>query len=135
MAKMQGLAHVGVFITEIGKSRKFYEDVLDFETIFEGGITEADGSYTKIAFIKNGNLVIELVETANPQKRQDGWVDHIAIAVEEIESVRKMLEDRGVEFETKEVLFGESVFPNGTKWLTFRGPDGEHLEINEIMPF
>ena len=61
------------------------------------------------------------METANPQKRQDGWVDHIAIAVEDIESVRKMLEDRGVEFETKEVLFGESVFLNGTNGLPSAG--------------
>ena len=50
MAKMQGLAHVGVFITEIGKSRKFYEDVLDFETIFEGGITAV--SYTHLDVYK-----------------------------------------------------------------------------------
>lgn len=33
MAKMEGLAHIGVFITDIERSKKFYEDVLDFETI------------------------------------------------------------------------------------------------------
>ncbi len=135
MAKLEGLAHIGIFITDVAKSKKFYEDVLDFETTWECGLLEADGTTTKIAFVKNGNLVLELVETANPQKRQDGWVDHIAIAVEDIEAVQKMLLERGVEFESKDVIFGDTVFPNGTKWLTFRGPDGEHLEINEIMPY
>ncbi|MEG2881426.1 MAG: VOC family protein [Christensenella sp.] len=135
MAKMEGLAHIGVFITDLARSKKFYEDVLDFTTTLECGIDEADGTVTNIAFVKNGNLVLELVETADPQKRADGWVDHIAIATEDIEGVQAMLEGRGIEFETKVPVFGKNVFPNGTKWLTFRGPDGEHLELNEVMAY
>lgn len=135
MAKMEGLAHIGVFISDLERSKKFYEDVLDFETIYECGIEEKDGTTTNIAFVKNGNLVLELVCTANPQKRQDGWIDHIALAVEDIESVQKMLENRGIEFEMDAPVLGMNVFPNGTKWLTFRGPDGEHLEVNEVFPY
>lgn len=135
MAKMEGLAHIGIFITDLGRSKKFYEDVLEFETIYECGLEEKDGTTTQIAFVKNGNLVLELVETANPQKRQDGWVDHIAMAVEDIESIQKMLEERGVKFETDAPVFGKNVFPNGAKWLTFRGPDGEHLEVNEVFAY
>lgn len=135
MAKMEGLAHIGVFISDLERSKKFYEDVLDFETIYECGIEEKDGTTTNIAFVKNGNLVLELVCTANPQKRQDGWIDHIALAVEDIESVQKMLENRGIEFEMDAPVLGMNVFPNGAKWLTFRGPDGEHLEVNEVFPY
>lgn len=135
MAKMEGLAHIGIFITDLARSKAFYGDVLDFETVYECGLKENDGTTTKIAFVKNGNLVLELVETANPQKRADGWVDHVALAVEDIESVQKMLSERGVVFETEAPVFGQNVFPNGTKWLTFRGPDGEHLEINEVLAY
>ena len=135
MAKMEGLAHIGVFITDIERSKKFYEDVLDFETIWECGVEEKDGTVTNVAFVKNGSLVLELVRTANPQKRQDGWVDHIALAVEDIEGIQKILEERGIEFEMDAPVLGASVFPNGAKWLTFRGPDGEHLEINEVFPY
>lgn len=135
MAKMEGLAHIGVFITDLARSKEFYEEVLDFETIYECGVPEADGTTTDVAFVKNGNLVLELVRTANPQKRQDGWVDHIALAVEDIESIQKLLEERGIRFETDKPVLGANVFPNGAKWLTFRGPDGEHLEINEVFPY
>jgi len=135
MAKMEGIAHVGVFITDLDRSREFYEDILDFKTIYECSLKEQDGTTTNIAFVKNGNLVLELVQTANPQKRTDGWIDHVALAVEDIESIQKLLEQRGVEFETDAPVFGKNVFPNGTKWLTFRGPDGEHLEINEVFAY
>ena len=54
MAKMEGLAHIGVFITDIERSKKFYEDVLDFETIWECGVEEKDGTVTNVAFVKNG---------------------------------------------------------------------------------
>lgn len=133
MAKMEGLAHVGLFVTDIERTKKFYHDILDFETIYECDIPEADGSTTRVAFIRNGNLTIEVVMTANPQKRQDGWFDHVAIAVENIEEIRDMLSARGVRFETEEIVFNPAVFPKGSKWILFRGPDNEHLEITEVM--
>ncbi|MEG1656866.1 MAG: VOC family protein [Christensenellaceae bacterium] len=133
MAKMQGLAHIGVFITDIERSKKFYHDILEFETIYECKVDEADGTVTKVAFVQNGNLTLELVQTANPQIRKDGWVDHIALKVEDIASIQKTLAERGVKFETEEIVHNVDVFPNGSKWLTFRGPDNEHLEISEVL--
>ena len=135
MAKLEGLAHVGLFIMDLERSKAFYRDILDFNVIYECENEDADGSVAKIAFIQNGNLVIELVEFENPQAKGDGIVDHIAIAVEDIEEVKKMLAGRGITFESGETAFGKTVFPNGTKWVMFRGPDGEHLELNEIMPY
>ncbi len=135
MAKMEGLAHVGLFVTDIEKTKAFYGDVLDFEVVYECGVEEADGTTTKVAFIRNGNLTIEVIQTAAPQKRADGWFDHIAIAVEDIDAIRDMLAQRGVVFESEEVVFNRAVFPNGSKWILFRGPDNEHLEITEVVKY
>jgi len=135
MAKINGLAHIGLFITDIEKSKKFYTEILEFETIYECGLGEPDGTTTKIAFLKNGDLTIELVQVANPAKRADGWVDHIALKVENIEAVRDTLLSRGVKFETDDITFAPGVFPNGSKWILFRGPDNEHLEITEVMKY
>ena len=135
MAKINGLAHIGLFITDIEKSKKFYGDVLEFETVYECALDEPDGTATKIAFMKNGDLTIELVQVAKPAKRADGWVDHIALKVEDIEAVRDTLLSRGVKFETDDITFASSVFPNGSKWILFRGPDNEHLEITEVMKY
>lgn len=130
--KLEGLAHVGVFVADIEASKEFYTEMLDFEVIEETGIEDNDG-LIKIAFIENGNLVIELVQFPNHREKADGPVDHIALRATNIEALKELLEERGIVFEEEEITFGSTVFPNGSKWILFRGPDGEHLEINEVL--
>ncbi|GHU66465.1 lactoylglutathione lyase [Clostridia bacterium] len=133
MAKMQGLAHVGLFVNDLERSVTFYTDVLEFDVIWRCGLDEPDGTSTKIAFVKNGDLTIEIVGRAVAEERKDGWHDHIAIAVEDIEEVAGDLRKKGISFESAEPVFSDRVFPHGAKWLTFRGSDGEHLEITEVL--
>ncbi len=133
MIEMNGLAHVGVFVKDLNRSVAFYRDILDFEKTWEFSATEEDGSVSKAAFVKNGNLVLELIQPGNPQERVDGRVDHVAILVKNIEAVRGELQARGVVFETEEIVHNQDAAPNGSKWILFRGPDQEHLELTEIL--
>ncbi len=132
MAKMSGLAHIGVFVTDLERSKAFYRDMLEFEVIHECQLANEDGM-VDIAFVRNGTLTLELVRFPNPKQNVDGWVDHIAIAVEDIEAIKKMLEERGLQFEEPAITHAPGVMPNGAKWIMFRGPDGEHLELNEVL--
>jgi len=132
MGKLEGLAHIGVYVADVEKSKEFYESVLDFKTV-SWCVLDEPGGATKVAFVKNGSLTLELIQNPTPQNRSDGVVDHIAMAVEDIEAVRDILESRGVEFETKDVVIEPRMFLNGAKWLLFRGPDNEYLEIIEAM--
>lgn len=131
--KMSGLAHVGLFIKDVEVSKKFYTEILGFETI-EEVVTPGEDGDTKVAFVKNGNLVLELVQFPKFNPVKDGLVDHFAIAVEDIEACKKALEEKGIEFES-DVVVAPGVFPNGSKWVLFRGPDGEHLELTEVAPY
>lgn len=124
-----GLAHIGLFVADRERSVKFYTEVLEFGVIWE---CELEGP-CKIAFIRNGDCTIEVVQRAEGANSGDGVVDHIAMRVRNIEAMQQKLIERGVEFETAEPVFDKRVFPNGAKWLMFRGPDGEHLEISEVM--
>lgn len=128
MVKMEGLAHVGLFIKDLERTVKFYEEILDFETIERTQVEDM-----KIAFLKNGNLIIEVVQPSTPPERGDGWFDHIAFKCTNIEGVREKLLAKGIEFEDKEIYHAPQVFPNGAKWILFRGPDNEHLELNEVL--
>lgn len=127
-AKMEGLAHVGLFIKDIERTEKFYTEILDFEVI-ERTQVERD----KVVFLKNGNLIIEAVQPYEQKTRGDGWFDHVAFKVENIEEVRDNLLKRGIVFEEKDIYDAPQVFPNGARWILFRGPDGEHLELNEVL--
>ena len=130
---INGLAHIGVFIKDIDASKKFYEDILGFEKIWEC-VIDGDGGDVKIAFEKKGDLVLEFVQLpGEPDRPADGIVAHIAMAVKDIEKVRADLEGRGIVFLEDEIVFNAAVFPNGAKWTNFKGPDGEVLELNEIL--
>jgi lactoylglutathione lyase len=132
MAKLEGLAHVGVFIADIERSKQFYAEILDFELIYECTLDDKNGP-VKLAFLRNGNLTLELVQFADFRQKADGTVDHFAIAAEDIEKVCEALIDRGIAFETKEIGYASNVFANGCKGIFFRGPDNERIEIVEIL--
>jgi len=38
-----------------------------------------------------------------------------------------------VVFETPEICSKMDMFERGTKWLIFRGPDNEHLELAQVL--
>ena len=125
-----GLGHVGIFITDMERSKAFYRDVLDFDCVYE--YTMEDG--TQIAFIRNGDCTLELVRNVSPEQRVDGWVDHVAFRVRNIEAVQAALVQRGLSvYDSDEIVHNPKCFPGGAKWVLFRGPDGEHLEITEVL--
>ena len=127
MGKITGLGHIGIFIKDVEVSQKFYEDVLGFECTCK---FEDNGE--KIAFVQKGDCVIELVQLVTPEDRKDGVVDHVALAVENLDEVQKELEAKGIVFETEVPEYIAKCF-NGYRYLLFRGPDGEHLEIGELL--
>jgi lactoylglutathione lyase len=127
-----GLAHVGIFVKDIEVSKKFYCDVLDFTIDHENSLYEGS-NVIKLAFISSGTCLIELVQLPAINDRTDGPIDHLAFCVKDIEKVKATLESRGVRFETEEITFAPHFFDKGDRWIFFKGPDGEKLEINEVL--
>lgn len=132
MASMGGLAHAGLCIRDYDACKDFYTRVLGFEVAWECELEEDDG-VTKVMFLRSGDLTIEAFCPQNSGDRVDGLWDHVAIRVTDIEEVQKELEAKGVKFETDAPVFRAEVFANGSKWLMFRGPNGERLELTEVL--
>jgi lactoylglutathione lyase len=130
MAKLGGLAHIGVYTSNIDRSIQFYTGILDFEQFSESVVVE-NNSPVKLAFLCNGNLILELIEFAKPFHRGDGTIDHFAIASEDIETICERLKTKGIVFETQEIGYAANVLENGCKGIFFRGPDNERIEIVE----
>lgn len=121
-------AHVGLYIKDVERSKKYYAEVLGFECICQ--FTNPAGDI--LAFMKSGSLIIELIQHKVWMDRRDGLFDHIAMQVDDIEAVSALLKARGVQFED-DIFFDVNVFDHGVKYQAFRGPDGEHLEIYQVM--
>jgi lactoylglutathione lyase len=132
MAKLEGLAHVGIYVSNLKESARFYSETLNFVLFNECALENNDGK-VKLGFLRSGNLVLELIELEKPPFRCDGLVDHFAIASEDIETVCEKLRDQGIVFETEEIAYAPNVLGNGCKGIFFRGPDNERIEIVEIL--
>ncbi len=126
--EVKGVAHIGLYIKDVERSKKFYTEVLGFETICE--FVSLEGN--RMAFVKSGNLIIELIQHKVRMDRRDGLFDHIAMEVEDIEQTSKQLKALGTTFES-DIYFDDLVFERGVKYQAFRGPDGEHLEIYQTL--
>lgn len=124
---IEGLAHIGLFIRNIEVSKKFYTETLGLEIVSEADMPDG----TKVAMAKRGDLMIEIVQLPDYKNYQDGFVNHIAMRVTDIDKVQKELEGKGIQFETKEPVPMDIL--NGVSYLMFRGPDGEHLEIVQLL--
>jgi len=131
--KMEGLNHIGVIVRDIEVSKKFYTGVLDCKVENDRVIEKEDGD-VKISFVSNGNLCIELIQEAGEYTcTPDGIVAHIAFNCRDIDSCFEELKSRGAEMITPEIVDLPHFFDRGCRYFLFKGPDGETLELNEIL--
>lgn len=126
-----GLSHFGLYVKDIEVSKAFYVERLGFSLLHENSL-ETDAGTIYAAFVDLHGATIELIQAPGESGRVDGLFDHLAIDVTDIEECVKQLEQRGIVFE-EEIFFAEHFWQGGSKWALFRGPDGEHLELNERL--
>lgn len=82
MAKLTGLAHIGIFVKDAEVSKDFYLNTLNFDLK-----ADIDNGGTRLIFLDAGSCQIELVcPPGGAAAREAGVVDHIAIECENIEA-------------------------------------------------
>lgn len=92
--------HIGIAVTSIEKSLKFYADTLGLTLEGEEVVAEQK---VRTAFLPTGDSEIELLEATDPEspvakfiaKKGEG-VQHIAIQVDDIDAALKELAEKGV---------------------------------------
>lgn len=131
--QLEGLAHVGLYVNDIRRTLQFYEEKLGFELVHEAVSKIPEGDVL-VKFVQNGSCMLELVQFPYAVKREDGWFDHVSIAVHDLDKVMEQLEQNGIRFEKGSYTEAPHVFPpKGSRWVFFRGPDGENIELNERL--
>lgn len=127
-----GLSHVGIAVSDLQQTKQYYIEKLDFSILHENTIETLNGPI-KVAFLGSGNLIIEFLQFPKGVGPPPGTIDHIAIKVKGIEGAAAQLKERGIAFDTRDVQSLMDFWQRGTKWMTFCGPDGEKMEINEVL--
>jgi lactoylglutathione lyase len=118
------LEHVGVMVSDLEVSIGFYQDVLGLDLLDRFDANESTG----LAFLGDGGsgqVIIELICGKDNTFPDEGKVHHIAFTVDDIEGEIERLRSLKVHFTNDEI----STLANGSKYIFFKGPDGETLEL------
>lgn len=127
------LAHIGLWVTDIEETKKFYQDILGFEApTGKSAVDQESGITTEIVFLQKGNLILECICQPGTELPDRGRIEHIAIATDQIEQAVEELSARGVIFDGP-IVQDEELWSKGVKYITFRGPSGERLELNQVI--
>jgi len=141
---------VSITVSDLSRAVRFYSDVLDFEPTARWEVSgdayeHASGVFgARIAVVRMGlgEQSIELTEYLAPRGRpiptdtqsNDGWFQHVAIVVSDIDEAYARLRAHRVEHASSGPQTLPDWNPNagGISAFYFRDPDGNHLEILEF---
>lgn len=126
MVKIKRLGHVGIFVKDVEKSKKFYTEILGFKLsdVNEQGIT-----FLRCATDHHDTVLVPL-----PKQKQDSVseerreVQQISYEVDREEDLRKALEFLK-EKEVRVVSGLQQRGPGNDKTIDFLDPDGNNIQL------
>jgi glyoxylase I family protein len=130
MVKPSGFSHVAVKITDVDKSRNFYENVIGLKKIPRPKIN-IPGEWYGV-----GDNALHLI---GGERRADG-IDptgpHMAIQVEDLEETKKTLNDMGIPFlDAAAAMRGMALSPEAQRMvgrqIWVQDPDGNVIELQQ----
>ncbi len=130
---MRELDHIGIAVKNLDEAMKFYRDVLGLELV---EVEEVPEEKVKIAMFKAGSVYIELLQGLSEDsaiskfvaKRGEG-IHHIAIRVEDVDTLTKELKERNVR-----VVYEEpKLVSGGKRKINFIHPKATHGVLLEIL--
>lgn len=122
-----GVEHVGLPTADVDSTVAFYEG-LGFTVVLR--VTNPQTG-NRCVFLKMKNLMIETYGSKAPAGKP-GALDHVAFAVSDIDAVYAKMKEGGYQIIDPEVQH-RTYWPNGVKFFTIMGPNGEKIEFSQIL--
>ena len=141
---IKDVRHVGIMVSDMEKSLKFYRDLLglkvkslvDEEGEFLDNMLAHENVKNKVAklYAKNGNALIELIDSRSYANKKDRdfftiGASHFALTVDDLEKTYDYLVKNGVKFTAP-----PQQTPDRFAKVTFcEDPDGTPIELVEVI--
>ena len=141
---IKDVRHIGIAVTDMEKSLKFYRDLLglkikslvDEEGQFLDNMLAHENVKNKVAklYAKNGNALVELIDSKSYGNKKDRdfftiGTSHFAFTVDNLEKTYDYLVKNGVKFTAP-----PQQTPDGFAKVTFcEDPDGTLIELVEVI--
>ena len=117
---MAKLDHIGIYVSDLDKSLKFYDEIFGFKLVDQFGSGEA-----KIATLDIGESLLELVQRpGSPGTPPEGNWSHLAIHEPKFDETVAKLDAKNIE---KRLI----TMANGNRLCFFNDLDGHTIEIME----
>ncbi len=122
--KVFGVAHYSIFVSDLAKTRAFYEDFLGYQEAFT--LPKADGTVQMVFLKINDHQYVELVNEPN---KGEGQLNHLGLYTDDVERMRQYLASHGVKVP-------DQVTKNriGNIKISVVDPDGHTVEIVQYLP-
>jgi catechol 2,3-dioxygenase-like lactoylglutathione lyase family enzyme len=129
MATLNGILETAVYVDDLGRAKRFYEDVMGLKPMFsDRRLTayEVAGQNVLLVFKRGASLQPAAMPDGGTIPGHDGAGPlHVAFAVaaDQLDSWEERLKAHGVEIE------GRTDWPRGGRSIYFRDPDGHLIEL------
>ena len=119
---------IGLAVTDLEATAKWYMDVLGFERI--GAFVAPDG--TPVNFLKSGDLVYEIYQPIGGVAAP-GKIDHFSFISTDIEADYAYCVQQGYTFEAEGIQSIPTFWEKGIKYFKIMSPTGEPIEFCQIL--
>lgn len=118
MIVIESVNHIGITVSDLDKSVKFYKELFDFDVI-------ENISNSGQAYLKMGDILLSFIEVKG-YKNSDDSRNCISFYVDEedFEDAIDEIEETGIK-----VVFGPENIRKGQR-IVFADPDGNHIELS-----
>jgi len=137
---LKGIQHLGIAVVDIAETRAWYIDTLGFELIHETQLRKEEGTIF-IAFLKRGDLVLELFQLAGDaldevRNRTHGNIDHFALDVLSIATALVDTLSHGGELDPATPIGPVDIpqfWSSGVSYFFLSSANGEKVELNQRL--
>lgn len=151
-AAVQAVAVVGLTVSDVDRSIRFYSSVLGFEKVSDDELVgqayeELQGVFgarLRVVRLRLGEEYLQLTEYLAPKGRpapvdarsNDRWFQHVAIIVSDMDRAYARLRQFKVQHASTGPQLLPKTIPNaaGIRAFYFRDPDGHPLEVLQFPP-
>ncbi len=126
MVKIKRLGHVGIFVRDVEKSKKFYKEILGFKV---SDVNEQGIVFLRCSTDHHDTVLVPLPKesegSATAERREIQQISYEVDQVEDLRKALKFLKENGVTIASGLRQRG----PGNDKTLDFLDPDGNNIQL------